>query len=134
METTRLFSAEVTEASADLVKVSVDQRVGTLLLDHSDKLNCLSRALMVELIAGLEKLEREGAYVIVLRARAGVKVWSAGHDIHELPEPRRDPLSYGDPLETLLRAISRTARVPWSRLWRARCGAEPAICAVRATS
>jgi len=46
-----------------------------------------------------------GAYVIVLRAAPGVKVWSAGHDINEIPEPRRDPLGYFDALETLLRKV-----------------------------
>jgi methylmalonyl-CoA decarboxylase len=32
-------------------------------------------------------------------------VWSAGHDMDELPRGRRDPLGYNDPLEGLLRAI-----------------------------
>ncbi|MFT3828505.1 MAG: methylmalonyl-CoA decarboxylase [Opitutaceae bacterium] len=79
--------------------------VGTLTLNHEDKLNCLSHLLMDQLMAGMDKLVRDGINVIVLRANKGVKVWSAGHDINELPEPRRDPLSYGDPLETLLRHI-----------------------------
>jgi methylmalonyl-CoA decarboxylase len=47
----------------------------------------------------------------VLRAAAGMHVWSAGHDIDELPHGRRDPLSYNDPLEELLRAI-RTLPAP----------------------
>ncbi|HLP06677.1 MAG TPA: methylmalonyl-CoA decarboxylase [Opitutaceae bacterium] len=79
--------------------------VGTLILNHEEKLNCLSHLLMDQLMAGMDKLVRDGINVIVLRANKGVKVWSAGHDINELPEPRRDPLSYGDPLETLLRHI-----------------------------
>jgi methylmalonyl-CoA decarboxylase len=60
---------------------------------------------MEELAAGLEALENEGARVIVLRSAPGAKVWSAGHDIDEIPEPRRDPLGYFDPLETLLRKV-----------------------------
>ena len=47
----------------------------------------------------------QDARVLVLRAAPGIKVWSAGHDINELPEPRRDPLSYFDTLETLLRKV-----------------------------
>jgi methylmalonyl-CoA decarboxylase len=43
--------------------------------------------------------------VVVLRARPGVKVWSAGHDIDELPEGHRDPLGWDDPLPYLVRAI-----------------------------
>lgn len=39
-------------------------------------------------------LEHDGACVIVLRAQSGVEVWSAAHDIYELPDGRRDPLGY----------------------------------------
>ncbi len=41
---------------------------------------------------------------VVLRARPGVKVWSAGHDVNELPEGRRDPLDGTIP-RYLVRAI-----------------------------
>ena len=87
----------------------IDGRIGTLTINHEDKLNCLSHLLMDQLMSGLEELVKEGVNVIVLRANPGVKVWSAGHDINELPEPRRDPLSYGDPLETLLRRLQDCA-------------------------
>ena len=43
---------------------------------------------------------------MILRAAADAKVFSAGHDIDELPRGE-DPLPYKDPLETLLRAIKR---------------------------
>jgi methylmalonyl-CoA decarboxylase len=89
----------------NLITKSQANRIGTLQFNNEGKLNCLSHTLMEELMRGLHDLEKEGVNVIVLRARSGVKVWSAGHDINELPEPRRDPLSYGDPLETLLRNI-----------------------------
>jgi methylmalonyl-CoA decarboxylase len=35
------------------------------------------------------------------------KVFSAGHDIHELPTGRRDPLSYDDPLRQITRMIQK---------------------------
>jgi enoyl-CoA hydratase/carnithine racemase len=38
-------------------------------------------------------------------------VWSAGHDIEELPPGGRDPLGYNDPLEGLIRAV-RTFPAP----------------------
>ncbi|HLP02616.1 MAG TPA: methylmalonyl-CoA decarboxylase [Opitutaceae bacterium] len=88
-----------------LIISKADGLVGTLILNHEEKLNCLSHLLMDQLMSGMDKLVHNGVNVIVLRANKGVKVWSAGHDINELPEPRRDPLSYGDPLETLLRHI-----------------------------
>lgn len=95
----------------ELIIKSYADRIGTLQFNNEGKLNCLSHTLMDELMRGLHELEQEGAHVIVLRAKPGVKVWSAGHD---LPEPRRDPLSYGDPLETLLQ-IFRTVRCRSSR-------------------
>lgn len=87
------------------VDLRLHERVGTVIMRNAAKLNCLSHSLMEELMIGIRDLETHGAGAIVIRAEAGVKVWSAGHDISELPEPRRDPLSYGDPLETLLRAV-----------------------------
>jgi methylmalonyl-CoA decarboxylase len=45
--------------------------------------------------------------VIALRANQGAKVWSAGYDVNEFPQPGRDPLTYNDPLEQAIRAIQR---------------------------
>ena len=41
----------------------------------------------------------------MLRALPGAKVWSAGHDVDELPAGRRDPLGWDDPLRNLVRSI-----------------------------
>jgi methylmalonyl-CoA decarboxylase len=43
--------------------------------------------------------------VVILRAPRGAKVWSAGHDVRELPTNGRDPLTYDDPLRRVVRAI-----------------------------
>jgi methylmalonyl-CoA decarboxylase len=40
-----------------------------------------------------------------------MNVWSAGHDVGELPRGGRDPLGYNDPLEGLIRAV-RTFPAP----------------------
>ena len=48
---------------------------------------------------------RERTRVVVLRARSGMKVWSSGHDVGELPEGGRDPLGWDDPLRYFVRAI-----------------------------
>jgi len=42
--------------------------------------------------------------VVVLRAMPGARIWSAGHDISELPLGR-DPLGYQDPLDRVLRRV-----------------------------
>ena len=43
--------------------------------------------------------------MVILRAPRGAKVWSAGHDVRELPTNGRDPLTYNDPLRRVVRAI-----------------------------
>jgi len=88
-----------------LVERSLTDKTGILQLNREDKHKCLNGELMREMMAGLDTLVADGAHVIILRAAPGVKVWSAGHDINEIPEPRRDPLGYFDALETLLRKI-----------------------------
>jgi len=88
-----------------LIGRSLQGKTGVLCLNRPDKQNSLNRELMQELMAGIDALVADDAYVLVLRAAPGVKVWSAGHDINELPEPRRDPLAYFETLETLLRKI-----------------------------
>ena len=74
-----------------LIEQSLADNTGTLQLNRGEKHNSLNGELMRELMAGLDALVTDGARVVIVRAAPGVKVWSAGHDINELPEPRRDP-------------------------------------------
>ncbi len=85
--------------------VSVDGDIASITLDNPKKLNALSHALVDGIIAFLEAVPKTGVRVVVLRAASGAKVWSAGHDIDELPEGRRDPLGWDDPLRNLVRHI-----------------------------
>lgn len=78
--------------------------VGIITLLHQEKRNALSRALIAELMETMECLRAEKVRALVLTAGMEAKVWSAGHDIHELPAGE-DPLLYSDPLEQLLRAV-----------------------------
>lgn len=79
--------------------------IGTIIMNNPEQLNVLSSKMVDAMLGALELLEKGRARVIVIRAYAGAKVWSAGHDINELPVAGRDPLPYSDPLETVLRAI-----------------------------
>lgn len=87
------------------IEVTREGPVGTIALANPKKLNALSDALVHEVIAALGEFEREGIRAAILRAAPGVKVWSAGHDVAELPEGRRDPLGWDDPLRELVRTI-----------------------------
>ena len=88
-----------------LIVTNHSDNIGTIILNHPETRNSLSNQLLSELIAALEFFEKRKARAVVIRAAAGVKVWSSGFDITELPVPGRDPLSYNDPLEHALRAI-----------------------------
>ncbi len=88
-----------------LAETKIDGFVGTICLDHYDKRNAFSAGLADEIIRALERFVEGRVRVAILRARPGVKIWSAGHDIDELPKGRRDPLGWYDPLRRLVRAI-----------------------------
>lgn len=88
-----------------LIITSHSENIGTITLNHPETRNSLSNQLLGELIAALEFFEKRKARAVVIRAEPGVKIWSSGFNIRELPVPGRDPLSYNDPLEQALRAI-----------------------------
>ena len=88
-----------------LVTTQIDSSIGTLTLNHPRKHNALSGQLVGDLIAGFEALQQADVRVVVLRALPGARVWSAGHDVNELPESGRDPLGFDDPLRQLVRTI-----------------------------
>ena len=88
-----------------LIETHIDGVIGTIVLNHSDKRNALSRELVDAVVASLARFSEQKVRVVVLRAQPGAKVWSAGHDVGELPEGGRDPLGWDDPLRYLVRSI-----------------------------
>jgi methylmalonyl-CoA decarboxylase len=86
------------------VDVTLEDSIGTLTMNYRQKHNALCRALVDDLVAAFGELRDQRARVVILRAVKGVRVWSAGHDITELPL-RRDPLGWDDPLRHLIREI-----------------------------
>jgi methylmalonyl-CoA decarboxylase len=88
-----------------LVERTMADRIGILRMNRPEKHNALNGELMRAMTEGFDALADADARAIILRAAPGIKVWSAGHDIDEIPEPRRDPLGYFDALETLLRKV-----------------------------
>ena len=88
-----------------LVTVEVLDKVGILTLNNTQKLNALSSKLVEDIVEALGNFQKEQIHIVILRAPEGAKVWSAGHDVKELPLKLRDPLSYYDSLEVLLRTV-----------------------------
>ncbi len=86
------------------VLTDVQEGIGTITLNHG-KVNALSRVLIDDISAALAEMQPPEVRVVILRAAAGAKVFSAGHDVRELPTNGRDPLTYNDPLRAVVRAI-----------------------------
>ncbi len=87
-----------------LIKFEVRDDVAWITL-ASPPVNALSTALMDELSGALTQHRPPDIRVAVLRAERGSRVFSAGHDVRELPTNGRDPLTYNDPLRTLVRNV-----------------------------
>jgi len=87
------------------VLTQFEDSIGTVTLAAPEKHNALSAALVGELSAALASLRDRQARVVILRAQPGAPVWSAGHDVGELPTDGRDPLGWDDPLPQLIREI-----------------------------
>jgi methylmalonyl-CoA decarboxylase len=85
--------------------VETSGHIGIITLKHRAKRNALSHDMMRTLTEAFARFQEEKIRVAVLRAEPGVKVWSAGHDIDELPQGGIDPLRYADPMEETLRAV-----------------------------
>ena len=88
-----------------LINTRLEDNVGTVTLNNPEQRNVLSSALIDEMMQAIAALQKGKMRVLVIRAPRGARVWSAGHDVHELPMPGRDPLAYNDPLVTVLRSV-----------------------------
>ena len=88
-----------------MVLREIDAGIGILTLANDAKRNALSEELLDELAFGLAEMKGQSVRAVILTARPGASVWSAGHDLAELAQPGHDPLAYDDPLEKAIRAI-----------------------------
>lgn len=88
-----------------LIQTKASGKVATIAFDNYSKRNALSKTLIAETIAALDQFRAEGVRAVVLRSAAHEQVWSAGHDVSELPKADIDPLPYSGALEALLRAV-----------------------------
>lgn len=78
--------------------------IGTITFNNPEKRNAINNQFVNEFLEALEEFKSKNARVIILKSSNGTKVWSAGHDIDELPSGE-DPLLYSDSLEKMLRAV-----------------------------
>jgi len=93
------------KTESNFVEASVTNTIGTIVLNNPAKHNALSKELIDGICSALEQMQQDEVRVVILRAPAGSRVFSAGHDIRELPTNGRDPLTYDDPLRRVIRII-----------------------------
>ena len=87
-------------------KVLVDVRDSVAWLTISNPpVNALSSSLIDKLSAAMTAQQSPAVRAVVIRAVGGERIWSAGHDVKELPRNGRDPLTYNDPLRRIIRQI-----------------------------
>ncbi len=88
-----------------MVQFSFNDSVAIVTLNHPERRNVLGQQMIAELCEAFSDAVRQEARALIVTANSGEGVWSAGSDIAELPESRRDPLGWSDPFRQLMRAM-----------------------------
>ncbi|WP_432799059.1 methylmalonyl-CoA decarboxylase [Poriferisphaera sp. WC338] len=94
-----------------LVELEIKNHIGTITMNDLRHRNCLSAALIDGILHALDACEKQHVRVVILRAHDDADVWSAGHDIREIPTDKQDPVTWNEPYGKLLRVI-RHCRLP----------------------
>ncbi len=90
-----------------LVETTFTNGIGTIVLNDQRHLNALSSKLVEDFIEALNNFNNNETRAVIIRAPKDVKVWSAGHDVKELPMGVTDPLTYNEPLRKIVRTIEQ---------------------------
>ncbi len=114
-----------TSSAADaVVRTAVRGQVGVIILDDRRKRNALGARMANGIVAALASLQAQNARTVVIRAAPGLPVWSAGHDIDELPRGRRGSPRYARSVPAGWRA-RRRCRWPSGPRERCACAGHP---------
>jgi len=92
----------------EYISRSFKNNIGVITFNNDSRRNALSFNMINEIIIAFEEFSHKDTRVIIIRSNPEAKVWSAGLDINELPNPGNDPIGYSHPLEKLLRIIEST--------------------------
>ena len=87
--------------------------------------NSLSGDVCTQLLASFDEFEKAHVRVIIIRANPNTKIWSAGHDIREIPLDGHDAVTWTTGFERILQRV-RNCAVPviamlHSSVWGAAC-------------
>ena len=87
-----------------LVTTQITNNIGQVTFSNPP-VNALSHNVCSGLVAAIDECEGAHVRVVVLRANPKSKIWSAGHDIKEIPLDGQDPLPWTAGLEQLLHRV-----------------------------
>ena len=90
-----------------LIIKEIHDNIGVITLNDPKRLNSLSAEIIEEIITAFKEFKVQKLRAVVLKAMKGVNVFSAGHNVRELPMGIIDPLTYGDPLRQVIRTIQK---------------------------
>ena len=87
--------------------------------------NSLSSDVCNKLLESFDEFEKDRARVVIIGANPNTNIWSAGHDIREIPLDGQDTVTWTTGFERVLRRV-RNCRVPviamlHSSVWGAAC-------------
>jgi len=99
-----------TNPTQKLVTTEITKNIGRVTFSNPP-VNPLSHDVCSGLVAAIDEFEKANVRVVVLGADPKSKIWSAGHNIKEIPLDGQDPLPWSAGLEQLLHRI-RNCRVP----------------------
>ena len=88
-----------------LIEIAQVDKIGILTLQNTHRLNVMGNDLVNLLIKGLESFAIADVRAVILKTIPGVKVWSAGYDVKELPPHGKDPLECHEPLRRAVKAM-----------------------------
>ncbi len=89
----------------NLIYTEIKENIGTATLNDPHKANCLSSPVLHGLLRAFDEFAQQNVRVVIIRAYAGAKIWSAGHDLREIHADGTDPLPYHEPFERVLRRV-----------------------------
>ena len=96
---------EIDVSAFERVKVTIEDRICFVTMADPEHMNCLSGKLCSEMVQALKYAYSTECVGIVIKALTRRGVWSAGHNIKELPLDGRDPLAFNVAMERLLRHV-----------------------------
>lgn len=99
------MKSEIDVSAFERVKVTIEDRICFVTMADPEHMNCLGGELCSEMVQALQYAYSMECVGIVIKAQTRRGVWSAGHNIKELPLDGRDPLAFNVAMERLLRHV-----------------------------